>query len=70
MPLLTNHVIPRRQLNDEIIIVNDDLDEPFDFTRNMEDETLVWDDYEEAEYPQDEWDYFFGSDSDESDSEN
>ena len=62
MPLLSNRVISKQKL-DQCVIVVDDHDNIFDFTRDLSDVTVKWDDFVEGEYPiLDE--VYFDSDSD------
>ena len=50
MPLLSNRVISKQEL-EQCVIVVDGHDSIFDFTRDLSDVTMAWDDFEEGEYP-------------------
>jgi len=67
MSFLSQRVINPRPLADYIVVVDEDNDLIFDFERDLSDETLIWSDFEEGEYPINENDYF--DDDSDSDSE-
>ena len=58
MTLLSNRVIPQPKLADCVIVVDQENDLLFDFSQErLFDQTLVWPEFQEGEYPVDEEDY-------------